>query len=513
MVKKVFGRLHRLPVILPAVSKSPSQALKSVISRDDLGVYASSDTLFRGAVFGRDSLEVAEDLMTIKPKLVAKILLALASLQGEVTNPANEEEPGKIVHEYRRRIVDGQPLDKDSQHIFDQLSAKWGGDQNELVYFGSIDSTPLFIRVLGQYCQRYGLGFLNKELSLRSGRKKNMVQVLKDSVDWLVEQINSSSSGLIEYRRQNPRGILNQVWKDSNEFYVHQNGQLVNHSQPIASIEVQALAYDALAGAAAMLPAGQAELKKRAGDLRQKMLQKLWLAKRSYFGLGLDYDQHGTERLIRTMTANPAELLDSTIFDDLAAQEKEAYIGGLAREIMGLDFLTDAGIRSRALSESKLINFWDYHGSFTSWPKETYDIAKGLRRQGLAQLAAELENRLLNVIRAIRAYPEFLYIDARGRVLGMAAAAHTHGEFMMVDSTTKPEKIQAWTVSAIMAISAQRALHRRFRPARSHRQLPWQINLERQILQHIPHVPYLKSRKELVSRYPTYPYELKKHLS
>jgi glycogen debranching enzyme len=94
----------------PRVRLTPTQALYTVTSKSGLGVYASSDRLFKGAVFGRDSLEVAEDLMYIKPRLVEKILLTLASLQGEVDNKSNEEEPGKIVHEYRTPHIDGRPL-------------------------------------------------------------------------------------------------------------------------------------------------------------------------------------------------------------------------------------------------------------------------------------------------------------------------------------------------------------------------------------------------------------------
>src|SRR6185312_7222818 len=112
--------INRLPVnlALPKTRLTPTQAMYSVTSKSGKGVYASSDRLFRGAVFGRDSLEVAEDLMYIKPRLVKKILLTIASLQGEVDNKANEEEPGKIIHEYRTPSVDGKPLNSTSREIY-----------------------------------------------------------------------------------------------------------------------------------------------------------------------------------------------------------------------------------------------------------------------------------------------------------------------------------------------------------------------------------------------------------
>src|SRR5205823_12334056 len=72
------------------------------------------------------------------------------------------------------------------------------------------------------------------------------------------------SSDLLEYRARNPHGIENQVWKDSREFYVHESGEPANHKLPIASIEVQGLAYDALMHASRLLPGKKDELLARA---------------------------------------------------------------------------------------------------------------------------------------------------------------------------------------------------------------------------------------------------------
>jgi glycogen debranching enzyme len=498
--------IKQLPVTLPfpKVASTPAQALKSVTSKSGLGVYASSDRLFRGAVFGRDSLEVAEDLMYIKPLLVEKIILTLASLQGETQNKMNEEEPGKIIHEYRTPTVDGKPINSISREIYNHLSRMWGGNENSLAYYGSVDSTPHFIKVLTAYCHAYGMEILTKSVTLRSGRTESVLGVLDNAIEWLCRHLDSSKSGLIEYHRKNPHGIENQVWKDSREFYVHENGQLASHSRPISSIEVQGLTYDAFMMAAELLPSKKSRLETYAKAIQGRTLELLWEPKREYFGLGTDYDDQNELRLIRTVTANPAELLDSHILNDLPEAQKRKYISGIVREIMGTDFLTDAGIRSRALSEAKLVEFWDYHGSYVTWPKETYDIAKGLRRQGFPALARELENRLLNVVKATRSYPEFIYVDPRGRVLGIPTLSKTHGELVFVSSTNRPERVQAWTVSAILAIQYQR----RWLSAPKSHQHPWQKALEKEVLQHIPLVPRLRFSRELSARYPSYPYEI-----
>jgi glycogen debranching enzyme len=253
-----------------------------------------------------------------------------------------------------------------------------------------------------------------------------------------------------------------------------------------------------------LLPQRGGELNRVAEELRNKTIELLWLEEIEYFALGTDYDEENNLRIIKTITANPGEMLDSTFFNDLPEIDSRRYISALVREIMGYEFLTDAGIRSRGLSESKLVPFWDYHGSYTSWPKETYDVAKGLKRQGFLKLAHELENRLLNVVRAMKAFPEFIYVDHRGRVLGMPNTRSSHGELIFVDSHNKPEKTQAWTVSAIIAINS--SLRKRFikRPGAA----SWQRKLEKEVLSHIPHVNILKSQKELLARYPSYPYSL-----
>ncbi|MDB5161153.1 MAG: hypothetical protein JWO96_533 [Candidatus Saccharibacteria bacterium] len=482
---------------------TPSQAMRSVTSKSGLGVYASSDNLFKGAVFGRDSLEVAEDLMPIRGKLVEKILLTLASLQGEVNNADNEEEPGKIIHEYRTSRIDGKPIDENSSKILRRLSERWGGTSTQLAYYGSVDATPLFIRAVHWYTTLYGDSIMNRRIQLRSGHVLPFSAVVDNAVGWVIHKVESSKSGLIEYQRVNPKGIENQVWKDSTEFYVHTNGEVANHKKPISSIEVQAIAYDALRGAAKLLPGREAQANAIAAQLRTRALELLWVPQIDYFALGTDYDEAGNLRLIETVTANPAELLDSTFFDDLPADQTERYIGGITRRIMGTEFLTDAGIRSRSLYEANLVSFWDYHGSYTSWPKETYDIAKGLKRQGLPKLAHELENRLLNVVKSMKSFPEFVYVDYRGRVLGMPNKRETHGELLFVDSSNKPEKVQAWTVSAVVAINS--AKRSRFGGSKHS---SWQHKLEKEVLAHIPHVPILKTSKELAARYPAYPYEL-----
>lgn len=485
----------------------PPLALKSVTAKDGSAVYASSDTLYRDAIFGRDSLEVAEDLMTVKPKLVHNILLSLGRLQGVVYNPANEEEPGKIIHEYRTSTVGRRQITGKQLQIFHELGSKWGGTDEELAYYGSVDATPQFLRTLGTYCLNHGNSILTETVQKRNGEQATMRQIAEASTAWLTSKIAMSQSGLVEYKRINPHGIENQVWKDSSEFYIHEDGRLANHDKPIASIEVQGLAYDGLLAAARLFPEKSQFYTDTAEKLRNRTIELLWREERKYFALGIDYSPSGALCTIETPTANPAELLDTAFFDTLSPGDRRKYISSIAVTILGREFLTKAGIRSRALSAWHLVDHWDYHGSNVTWPKETYDIAKGLRRQGMPKLAHQLlENPLLNIVLESKEYPELIYVDNDGQVMHGAPAKSKHGSVKLINAHIRPERIQAWTVSAVIAILAGRIARKDRKQPQP--QEPWQAELEKGILSRMKavnlHLNPISRRKH----YPTIRYKL-----
>ncbi len=507
MALKSAGRITELIPGQKDIMFLPIIALRSVTSRSRLGVYASSDLLFKGAVFGRDSLDVADDLIKFKPSLVRKILLTLAAFQGQHSNKENEEEVGKIIHEYRTTVVDGKQIDDISQVIFDNLSKKWGGNNHELAYYGSVDATPHFLGTLHAYCKEYGNSILRAKVRKRDGQTTTVLKSVKLASQWLVHKLETSRSGLVEYQRLNPEGIANQVWKDSDEFYVHENKERANHEAPIASIEVQGLAYDALMAAAQFLPSEAETYRQLAYSLRDKTIELLWLPERNKFALGIDFDKQGVLRIIKTETANPAALLDSGFFDDMETHKRQKYIEAIVKNIMDPDFLTDAGIRSRSLSAADLVNFWDYHGSYVSWPKETYDIAKGLRRQGFPQLANQLENRLLNVYLKIKKYPEFVYVDGHGRVMASSSGSYSHGNFTLIDAQNTPEQVQAWTVSAIIAILNSRFNYKTI-VSRGKKREGWIVSAEKKILATIPKISLYLNPFSLSARYPTYRYKV-----
>lgn len=480
---------------------SPEEALTKVIAGDG-STRASADVLFENGFFGRDAMEVSQDLIEKYPDIVRSNLIALAQLQGTCFNRKNEEVPGKIPHEHREGSLDGKPLDDIQQLIFDELSERWGGNRDSMTYYGSIDSTPLFISVLCEYTRIYDRTFLDYTIVTKDGEAVTMGESLNRALNWLVTGLELSRYGLLEYKALTKNGIENQAWKDSHEFYIHEDGSMVNHEKPVASIEVQGLAYDALVAAAEVMPQLSQELIARAYKLRDDTLRTMWIPEYNYFALGTDYDEDRNIRQIRTRTANPAELLDTHFFDDLAEEDKVKYISAIVETIASSDFLTNGGIRSRSIEHNGLVKYWDYHGSNTTWPKETYDISKGLRRQGFPGLADQLDNRLINALTRTGSYPEFLYVDEEGHILTDYFKTQAHADFlvMTVEGSNNPESWQAWTIAAAIAITETlKTIDAKGRIIQDRNS--WKTELEQKIMAEIKNIPILNGL-ELYECYP-----------
>src|SRR6478609_7303892 len=105
-------------------------------------VYASAmpvDTHDPGrfhALFGRDSLITALQVLRSRPEVAAATLRALARRQGRVEEPETEEQPGRILHE--DRPVAPTWL----------VELGWPVRDGALRYFGTSDATSWFLVLL-----------------------------------------------------------------------------------------------------------------------------------------------------------------------------------------------------------------------------------------------------------------------------------------------------------------------------------------------------------------------------
>lgn len=518
MNNEIESGLHMMEVI--PHDKQRASALKDLkgVMASDGGIYASADELFRDSKFGRDSAESGEDLLRSHPEVTKSIIISLAELQGSTYNPDTEEEPGRIHHEFRELYVQGRKVSEGSENIINNLASKKWGTPEKIHYFGTIDASPLYVRLVMDYVARNGKDsldreFLDQEITKKNGEKITIRDSVTQGLSWIENRMQQSSLGLVEFKRTNPQGVENQVWKDSDTSYVHTDGTIANHDAPIAPIEVQGYAYDAFMKAREILGTEEDKERWERNALHlQSSLDQMWVPEEQFFAMGIDRDAEGKPRLIETTSTNSALLLDTDIFDTIPEPKKSIYIQSIVKKITSDSFLTDVGIRTRDVKYAELIShktdpdkyLSDYHGSETSWIKETYDISKGLHRQGFHKLAEQLENRILNAVTISGKFYEFYYVDKEGEVnyrpVDTSESTDARKKLLV---TNIPEGSQAWTIAAVLDIKHKRGENISYETSKNSPT----SQLEESILQTIPIVDVITHMHEVLPPEPSFAIE------
>jgi glycogen debranching enzyme len=300
-------------------------------------------------LFGRDSLLTSYFALPYLPELAAATLRALAATQGRVDDPDREEQPGKILHEWRS----GESTEC--------------GDLPFGRYYGTVDATPLFLVLLDEYHRWTGDDTLVAELE----------QSARAALRWL----DGFGDGYLTYLSHHPRGLVNHCWKDSATSMRFADGSTA--VGPIAVCEAQGYAYDAWRRVA-RLAAGiwrddalAADCERAAGELRARFSRDFWMPARGYPALALD----GEGRQVDAITSDAGHLLWSGILDRDRAD-------AVARRVVGTTMSSGWGVRTMAADEAAY-NPVEYHNG-TVWPHDTAIVAAGLARYGHRQAAADL---------------------------------------------------------------------------------------------------------------------------
>jgi glycogen debranching enzyme len=425
------------------------------------GVQGGTDERYRDAFFGRDALRIALDVGPWLPMLARHVLISCARLQGRADQSLSEEEPGRIHHEYRSMFVGGRRIHSSQRELLGHLARLWGSDDGTVIYFGATDTTPQFLRLLEATVRLQGESILDEQILHRSGATVTLSESAEAAARWIVSQIERSDLGLLEFLRRNPAGQRFQVMRDGVTSYLHESGELANSDLPIASLEVQGLAFDALLGAARLLrdprPDDAEHWEAVAMTLRASALAHFWQQGDEYFCMAIDRDAAGVPRPVRTASSNASELLETRLFDDLSPGERCKYVGAIVRAIYSPEFLTDAGIRAMARRYYHLLPYFDYQGALATWPTVTNVFAQGLRRHGFQRLAVDQEHRYLNAVNLAGDLVEFLYVAPDGRVdydpycqreIGAAREA--------LPAVDVPARGQGWTASAALRALLER---------------------------------------------------------
>jgi glycogen debranching enzyme len=420
------------------------------------GIQASNWELFQGAVFGRDSEAVAQDIDGIYPEIFQQVVASLVRYQGVKTDVRSGEEPGRIFHELRFSDVGGPR----QQAIFRELSEKNGIGRGDIYLdYGTVDASPQLIRTVAEHVRRHGSEILEQTVPHQEG-EVTVGEAVRLTAEWVSGRIDRSDMGLLE--RLPSSGIAggSQTLRDGATSYLHENGQLADMHQPIASVEVQGLAYDALLLAAKLTGTEEEKEKWRdqANALRLQTFKHFWMPDRNNWAMAVDRDEKGRPRQLKTTTTLPAELLETGIFENLPeGYDQQEMISPLVRTVFSPDILTAVGPRMRSLKHGGLLPYADYQGSWTVWPVSTNIIAKGLHRYGFHSLERDLSLRTLaGTVGVAGSFPEFMYVNADGEI-GWPLIKDGEPDMATgtILATNFPELNQAWTVSAVLRMTEE----------------------------------------------------------
>jgi glycogen debranching enzyme len=346
------------------------------------------------ALFGRDSLITSLQVMPARPDVARATLRVLAAMQGRATDAETDEEPGKIVHEYRPH-AEGRFADMG-----------WPVRDGELRYYGSADGTAWFLVVLDALSD----DALTGELS----------GAWRAAARWL-EGALERGGGLVRHGpRRSDGGLVQQGWRDTSDPRQPYGGGILTANgappdPPLADADTQAVAVAALRATARL-----------SGDPRWTALAERTVRR---IGQAFDPETMAIDASDSKVAGAGSQLGWLLWADALPVDVRPAY----AERLCEPDLLTDFGLRTLSARHPQFAPDAYHRGAV--WPFDSWLGWGGLRAAGRLDDAERVRGGVLAALERLGQAPELYAVTARGP-----------------ERIPIANQVQAWTLGARWAL-------------------------------------------------------------